>query len=207
MRHRPAALPSLAAALLVGLLATGCGGGEEDPTDGATEAPTTSASPEDTEPAGAEPIDGGPVAGAGADVDPSDPQAWCGAVTAEQLGALTAYEVADVYASGDGLQTCVADLPGNELLLTWGTEPTKKTFEQYAARFEKPAGVYEPTVVTLGGGQSAVVAPRPDTPTAFAGTVVDGRVVEVAVAGVVVQDADSDELAEMAKQVLAAYVA
>jgi hypothetical protein len=204
---RPAALPSLAAALLVGLLAAGCGGSEEDRADGATEDPTASASPDDSEPEATEPSGDTPVAGAGADVDPSDPQAWCGAVTADQLGALTDYEVVDVYASGDGLQTCVADLPGNELLLTWGTEPTKKSFEHYAAGFDKPAGVYEPTVVTLGEGRPAVLALRPDTPTAFAGTVVDGRVVQVSVAGVVVQDADSDELAEMARQVLAAYVA
>jgi hypothetical protein len=192
---------ALGTALLVGLLCAGCAD-DPEPGGGGTAAPSPTTSDSPTDPAA-----GTPVAGSGADLDPSDPQSWCSAVTAAQLGALTDYEVADVYASGDGLQSCVADLPGNELLLTWGTEPTKKSFEQYAAGFDKPAGVYEPSVISLGEGQSAVVAPRPDTPTAFAGTVVDGRVVQVSVAGVVVQDADSDELAEMARQVLAAYVA
>ena len=115
--------------------------------------------------------------------------------------------VADVYSSGADLQTCVADLPGNELLLGWGAQPTEQSFEEYVARLEDGSGDLDAHPVELGDGRPAVVAWGPGAPSAFAGTVVDGRVVQVSVAGVVDQDADPEALGDMARQVLAVYVA
>ena len=206
MRRRPSPIRSVGAALLVvALLGAGCaddGGPADEPTGSTspTEEPTEEPTADPTE----EPSQG-PVAGSGAGIDPADGAAWCGAVTPEQLAAATGFEVAAVATDGDGVQTCTADLPGTELLVTWGSERTKKSFETYAASYDRPAGVYAPTASTLDGGQPVVVAPRPDSPAAFAGTVVDGRLVQVAVSGVVALDADSDDLGEVARQVLAVY--
>jgi hypothetical protein len=198
MRRRPSPIRSVGAALLVvALLGAGCAD-DGEPVDEPTS--STSTTEEPTE----EPSQG-PVAGSGAGIDPADGAAWCGAITAEQLAGATGYEVTEVASDGDGVQSCTADLPGSELLLTWGSEPTGKSFKQYAASYDRPAGVYAPTTITLDNGQPAVVAPRPDSPTAFAGTVADGRLVQVTVSGVVAMDADPDELADVATQVLAVY--
>lgn len=202
MRRRPSPCLSLGAALLIGLLGAGCSG-DTEPTE-PTDEPTTSQSPSESESPTVDATET-PVAGSGAAVDPADAAAWCGAITPEQLAGATGYEVAEVASDGEGVQACTADLPGSELLLTWGSEPTRKSFEQYAASYDRPAGVYAPTTITLDGGQPAVVAPRPDSPTAFAGTVADGRLVQVTVSGVAAMDADPDELADVATQVLAVY--
>lgn len=202
MRRRPSPILSVGTAVLVGLLSAGCAD-DETPADGPTSEPTPSSSESETPTT--EPTET-PVAGAGAQIDPKDATAWCGAVTPEQLAGLTTYEVAGIDAAGTDVQTCTADLPDSELLITWGSEPTKKSFEQYAASFDRPVGVYAPSTITLDGGQPAVVAPRPASPTAYAGTVVDGQLFQVVVSGVTVLDADSDDLGEMARQVLAVYV-
>lgn len=191
---------AVGAALLVGLLCAGCADDPEPEEGGATAEPTATTSDSPSETAA-----GTPIAGAGAEVDPTDAQAWCGAVTPEQLAALTGFEVSEVQADGDGVQTCGADLPGVELMITWGAEPTKKSFEQYAGSFDRPAGVRERTDITLGD-QPAVVATQETPPTAFAGTVVDGRLVQVLVTGVVATDADPADLGEKARQLLAVYV-
>ncbi|GAA5113359.1 hypothetical protein GCM10023339_17610 [Alloalcanivorax gelatiniphagus] len=204
MRRRASRLQSVGAALVVVLLAAGCSD-DTEPDEPTTQSPSSdSPTGSPTEDPTEEPAEG-PVAGTGAGIDPGDVKAWCGAVTPEQLSAATGFEVAGVASADAGVQSCTADLPGTELLLTWGSEPTKKSFEQYAAGYDRPAGVYAPTTTTLAGGQPVVVAPRPDSPTAFAGTVVDGRLVQVAVSGVVAVDADPDDLGEVASQVLAVY--
>lgn len=208
MRRRPSPIQSVGATLLVVLLGAGCAD-DAEPTDD----PTTSDSPSSeapTEEPTQEPTEGsaeGPVAGAGAEIAPEDVEAWCGAVTPEQLAAATGYEVEAVETYGSGIQTCNADLPGSEVTLTWGAEATKQSYERYAAGFDKPAGVYEPTEVALGSGTPSVVAIQPGVRAAFAGTVVDGRLTQVRVTALVAQDADPEELGEIARQVLAVYVA
>jgi hypothetical protein len=205
MRRGPSPLRSAAATVLVCLLATACSDGSDaDPEDGASTEPTTSASSEASE--SEEPAPGPLVAGSGAGIDPANADAWCGAITPEQLTGLLGVEVAAVDPSGAGVQQCTADLPGSGYLVTWGAERTGKSFERYAAGFDRPPGVHDPRTITLDGGKPAVLAPRPESPTAFAGTVVDGRLVQVAISGVVATDADSEELAEMAGQILAVYV-
>lgn len=203
MRRRPSPFLSVGAALLVGLLATGCAD-DTEPTE-PTDEPTTSGSPSASD----TPIPDAtetPVAGSGASIDPEDAEAWCGAVTPAQLAGATGVEVAAVESGGDGVQACGADVPDALRVIIWGSEPTRKTFDQYAASFERPAGVYEPSTITLDGGQPVVVAPRPGSPTAYAGTVVDGRLVQVVVNARVDLEEDSEELGEVARQILAVYV-
>lgn len=202
--RRPSPIQSVGAALLVVLLSAGCAD-DTEPVD----EPTTSTSASD-DPTSESPTDEpteGPVAGSGADIDPADVEAWCGAVTPEQLAAATGYEVDAVETYGSGTGTCNADLPGSEVTLSWGAEATKQSFERYAAGYDKPAGVYEPSDITLDGGQPAVVALQPGVRAAFAGTVVDGQVTEVRVTALVAQDADPEELGQIAQQVLAVYFA
>lgn len=146
--------------LLVALLGAACGGGSDTEPEGDVPA-TTEPAPEAAE---------GPVAGSGAGLDPADVEAWCAAVTPDQLAAATDVEVVAVEATGTTTTTCRADVPGSELDVWWGFEDTGKSFESYA------------------------------------GTVVDGRVVQALVSGVVLTDADPGELAEIAQQVLAVYV-
>lgn len=204
MRRRPSPFLAVGAALLVVLLSAGCAD-DTEPVD----EPTSSASPSE-EPTSDEPTEEpaeGPVAGSGAEVDPADVEAWCGAVTPEQLAAATGFEVAAVETYGSGIGTCNADLPGSEITVSWGAEATKQSFERYAAGFDKPAGIYEPSDLTLDGGQPAVVALQPGVKAAFAGTVVDGQVTQVRVTALVAQDADPEELGEIARQVLAVYFA
>lgn len=186
------------ALLVVATVSAGCGG-EADPTgpeQPSSQAPSSSATD------GADEL---PVAGAGADVDPADAGAWCGAVTPAQLGGAAGFEVAAIRSDGAGVQSCTADLPGAELVITWGSEPTRKSFERYAAGFDRPAGVYDATDVTLASGQPAVVALQDSSTTAFAGTVADGRLIQVTVIAVAAQDADLSSLGEAAQQVLAVY--
>lgn len=187
------------AALLVGLLCAGCAD-DPEPED----VDTTS----EPEPSSESPVETAvetPVAGSGADVDPADATAWCGAITPEQLAGLTGFEVEGVDDFGTGLTTCGGNLPGVDLRISWGGEPTRKSFEQLEASYAKPAGVYESSTVELDGGQEAVVALQPSVRTAFAGTVVDGRHTQVVVSAVAAQDADPAELGEMARQILAVY--
>lgn len=192
MPDRPAPLLSLGAALLVavlGLASCADGGGPADePTTQTSDAVET------------------PVAGSGAGIDPTDLGSWCGAITPEQLSGASGLEVADITSDGDGVQACTADLPGAELLITWGSETTTKSFERYAADFDRPAGLYEVTEVSLAGDQPAVVAVQDGVRTAFTGTVLDGRTTQVAVIAVADQDADTQELGDLAQQLLAVYV-
>lgn len=190
---------SVAALLLVSLVSTGCGGGSEpEDTPAVTDPPSSSSEEEGTG------TPEGPVPGAGADIDPSDAEAWCGAVGAQQLAAASGWEVEAIDSYGTGVGTCSASLPDNEVSATWGSEETSKSFDRYAASFDKPAGTYEVTEVDLGG-QPALVALQPDATTAFAGTVEDGRLTQVVLVGLVDQDADPAELGEVARQVLAVY--
>lgn len=205
MRRRPSPLRSAAAAVLVCLLATACGG-DADTEEGAPAGPATSET-SNTEPDGSqEPAPEPLVAGAGAGIDPADTAGWCGAVTPEQLSAATGYDVAAVDDFGQGLTTCDADLPGVELRISWGSEPTQKSFERYEAGFDRPADVYETSTTTLGDEQPAVVALQPGVRTAFAGTVADGRLTQVVVIAVAAQEADPVELGDIARQLLAVYV-
>jgi hypothetical protein len=194
--RRGSSLPKAAGALLlVGLLSSACGS-DADPEDRAAR----------EDPSSDESVEGGPVAGAGVGLDPEDVRSWCLAVTPEQLTAVTGAEVADVYSSGDALQTCVANFPGNELLAGWGTEPTKLSFDEYAEELAAQGEGLETETIRLGADQPALVAWSPDAPSAFAGTVADGRIMQVSVSGVLDQDADPEGLGEMARQVLAVYV-
>ena len=202
MRRRPSPLLSVGAAVLVALL-TGCAD-DSGPDAEPTSEPTTSESPSGSESPDAVET---PVAGSGADVDPADLTSWCGAITPAQVAGATGFEVAEVTGDGEGVQSCDADLPGAELLITWGSESTGKSFERYAAGFDRPAGVYESSEVTLDGGQPAVVALQDTARSAVAGTVVDGRLTQVAVIPVGLQDADPQELGEVARQMLAVYFA
>jgi hypothetical protein len=192
---------SVAALLLVGLVSTGCGGGSEpEETPTGTDSPSSPSSPTEEQTGTAD----GPVPGAGADTDPSDAEAWCGAVSAQQLAAASGWEVEAIDSYGSGIGTCSASLPGNEVSVTWGSEETSKSFDRYAAGFDTPPGTYEVTDVDLGG-QPALVVLQPKATAAFAGTVEDGRLTEVRLIGLVDQDADPAELGEVARQVLAVY--
>lgn len=179
-------------------LALGCTGGDDpsgdpDPTDGPT--PTGSGAT------------AGPVAGSGAGLSPDDPAAWCGAVTAAQLTALTGFEVSAVDSRGTGVATCEAELPGVDLRLEWGSEATRQTPERYAAGWSRPAGVFTVTPVSLPGRASGVRATTPSPRRATAGAVVDGRLVEVTVVAVAADDTvTAEDLGAMAEQVLAVYV-
>lgn len=182
--------------MLVCLLATACSDGSDvDPEGGASAEPTTA------EPA-PEPL----VAGSGAGIDPGDTDAWCGAITPEQLSAATGYDVVAIELRGSGLTVCRAELAEPEVDIWWGSEGTGRSFEQLEASWERPAGVYDPTTITLGSGQPAVVALQDVPPTAFASTVVDGTNVQALVSALVEQDGDPADLATVAEQVLAVYV-
>lgn len=202
MRRRPAPLLSLVAAVLVTLLA-GCAD-DTEPVDEPTASTPTADEP--TSEATEETVEG-PVAGAGAAIDPADVDAWCGAITPEQLSAATGYEVVAIEPRGSGLTTCRADVSGSEVDVWWGVEPTKKSFERFEASWERPAGVYDPSTITLDSGQPAVVALQEVPPTGFAATVVDGSNVQALVSALVEQDADPEVLADVAQQVLAVYFA
>lgn len=204
MRRRHSPLLSVGSALLVAVLGLAGCADDGEPADEPTTEPTTSESPSGSETPDAVET---PVAGAGADIDPTDLGSWCGAITPEQLSGAAGVEVADITSVGDGVQACTADLPGVELTITWGSEPTKQSFDRYAASFERPAGVYETSDVTLDGGQPAVVAVQDGVRTAFAGTVLDGRTTQVAVIAVADQDSDPQQLGDLAQQLLAVYFA
>lgn len=206
MRRRPAPILSLGAALLVALLGAGCADGTEPVDEPSTSASSGTPTDEPTQEPAEEPAEG-PVAGAGADIDPADVEAWCGAITPEQLSAATGYEVVAIEPRGSGLTTCRADLAGSEVNVWWGAEPTERSFERFEASWDRPAGVYDPSTITLDSGQPAVVALQEVPPTAFAATVVDGSNVQALVSALVEQDADNEALAEVARQVLAVYFA
>ena len=195
MRRHLSLSRTAGALVLVGLLGSACGSDTEPEDRAAEEAPSSDAS-----------VEGGPVAGAGAGLDPEDVRSWCLAVTPEQLTALAGAEVADVHSSGDALQTCVANFPDNELLAGWGSEPTELSYDEYAEQLAALGEGQETESVTLGADQPALVAWSPDAPSAYAGTVVEGRIVQVSVSGVLDQDADPEGLGEMARQLLAVYV-
>ena len=197
MRRRPSPIQSVGAALAVVLLSAGCAD-DTEPTD----EPTTSASD------GRRPRSRrGPVAGSGADIDPADVDAWCGAITPEQLSAATGYDVVAIEPRGSGLTVCRAELSDLEVDIWWGAEPSRKSFEKFEASWEKPAGVYDASTVDLDSGQPAVIALQEVPPTAFAATVVDGSNVQARVSALAAQDADPEELAAIAQQVLAVYFA
>lgn len=205
MRRRPSPLRSAAAAVLVCLLATACSGGSDaDPDDGE---PTTAETADPEASASEEPAPEPLVAGSGAGIDPGDTDAWCGAITPAQLSAATGYDVVAIEPRGSGLTVCRADLAELEVDIWWGSEGTARSFEQFEASWEKPAGVYDPTTITLDSGQPAVVALQDVPPTAFAATVVDGTNVQARVSALVEQDADPADLATIAEQVLAVYFA
>lgn len=204
MRRRASPLHPAAAAVLVCLLATACGGGDADPEgDEPTSSESSSPEPGGSQEPAPEPL----VAGSGAGIDPKDSDAWCGAITPQQLSAATGYDVVAIEPRGSGLTVCRADLAELEVDIWWGSERTRRSFEQFEASWEKPAGVYDPTTITLDGGQPAVVALQDVPPTAFAATVVDGSNVQARVSALVEQDADPADLATIAEQVLAVYFA
>ena len=205
MRRRPSPLQSVGAVLLVAVLAAGCADdadADPEPTTSSSDEPTNEPTEEPTE----EPAEG-PVAGSGAEIDPADVEAWCGAITPEQLSAATGYEVVAIEPRGSGLTTCRADLSGSEVDVWWGAEPSSRSFEKFEASWEKPAGVYDPTTISLDSEQPAVVALQEVPATAFAATVVEGSNVQARVSALVEQDADPGELSDIAQQVLAVYFA
>ena len=185
--------------LLVAAVSAGCTDApepiERSEDSSASPSETPSGTPDDSAGTGE-----GPVAGSGASLSPEDRATWCGVVTADQLSALTGYEVTEVRGEERGLRSCSAELPDLELQITWGSEPTGKTFEKYAAGWERPAGVYDVSEVELPGGQPAVVATQAVPQAGHAGTVLDGQVVQVLVAEVVPDDATTvDDLGDVAE--------
>ncbi len=162
--------------------------------------------PNDAEPTET-PADGPARRLPGADIDPADVDAWCGAITPEQLSAATGYDVVAIEPRGSGLTVCRAELSDLEVDIWWGAEHSRKSFEKFEASWEKPAGVYDASTVDLDSGQPAVIALQEIPPTAFAATVVDGSNVQARVSALAAQDADPEELATIAQQVLAVYFA
>ncbi|QBX55105.1 hypothetical protein EXE58_06300 [Nocardioides seonyuensis] len=197
--------------LLVGAMSAGCTD-EPEPTEGSDKSSASSSeTPSETPSKSETPNEGettgeGPVAGAGAGLSPENAKEWCGVITPEQLSALTGYEVTGVWGRREGVNTCSTELPGLELNITWGSEPTKKSFEQYAAGWDRPAGVFDVAEVELPNGRPAVVATQPVPETGHAGAVVDGRVIQVLVSEVIPDEASTvEDLGAMARQILAVY--
>lgn len=194
----------LAAALVLTMaLATGCttGADDDDPGDGGE---TTSPSPAPSEP---EPEGQGPVAGAGAQVSPEDLEAWCGAVTPDQLSALTGYEIEEVLATGARLDDCMAEPSGVELDLVWGSQPSSKSIDEYEALWSRPAGAYEVSRVALDSGTEVVLASQAAARTVRAGTIFEGRRIEVLVMALEADESVTlDDLGAMATQLVSVYV-
>lgn len=197
--------------LIVAALSAGCtddsdpAGGSEETSASPSQAPSETADETSDE---SETTGEGPVAGSGAALPPKRRTKWCGAVTADQLNALTGYEVARVRGDGrqPGLVACSAELPDLELQITWGSVPAKKSFEQYAATWDRPAGVFDVTDVELPNGQPAVVATQPVPETGHAGTVVDGQLIQVLVGEVIPDEGTTvEDLGAMAETILAVY--
>lgn len=192
-------LHRLAAALFLLALVGGCSS-DGDPVD-TTPSSSAGAATATTEPNSVE----GPVAGSGAAISPADVDAWCGAITAEQLTALTGFEVVGVATYGEGVGICHGELPDVDLNVSWGSELTRKSAEQYEASWAKPAGVYDVTTSTVRG-QAVITATQEVPANAFAGTVSDGRLVQATVTSVAAGDSITPaQVAEMAQRIVAVY--
>jgi hypothetical protein len=204
-RHR---LPAVLVPLLLAAALAGCGSDDEPEDASSPASPTpTSSTPQSGEPT--RDAGQGPVAGSGAALSPAKAEQWCAAVTPEQLTALTGFEVVDVSVLGKGVSTCRAELSGFDLEISWGSESTRESQEQYAASWTRPAGVYEVTDLTLAGGQPAVAATAASPRNAAAGFVSGGRLVEARVVAFGAEDdtTGADDLAGIAEALVAVYAA
>ena len=188
--------------LLAGAVSAGCTDAPEPIERTEEPSPSSSVTPDEGGTTGA-----GPVAGSGAGLSPKNGKQWCSAVTADQLSALTGFEVTQVWGRTDGLNSCSTELPGLELMISWGSERTSESFEKYAAGWERPPGVFDVTELDLSGGRPAVLATQSaPQEAAYAGTVIDGRVVEVTVAEVIPgEETTLEHLGAVAEQILAVY--
>lgn len=181
------------------LLAVGCSGDDTEP-DGSM-SPTANASSHGAA--------GGLVTGAGADVPPEDPAAWCAAVTPEQLTEATGFTVDSVIPSTtvSGDLSCIAELPGVELQIVWYFKDSNETPEKYLASLKNPAGVFDVAPVELPSGAAGASATAETPVQARVGVIHDGGLVEATLSVVMPGDdtPTSAALAAVAEDLVAVY--
>lgn len=186
------------AVVLFTLLAAGCSG-DDDPEPDKGSSPTERVTSGSTAAPSSE-----LVAGSGAGLSPDDLEAWCAAITAEQLTEATRVEVVSVGVLGAG---CSAEAKDFSVQIIWKGEATSLTSQQYEASWRKPAGVFAVRPVSLDSGAAGASATAESPVQARVGVVHEGVLVEARLSIVVPGEAapTSTELAEIGERIVAVY--
>lgn len=189
------------AALFPLLFALGCTSSGEAPEE------RTSSPASDDATSG---VEGGPEPGSGAGLDPDDAEAWCSAVTPEQLTTLTGHQVTSVKSSelsGERVR-CAAVVPGAEVAVLWNAERTDSSLDDLAEepQWQQRSGSTV-TRTELPNGADALLRTAEVPSQASLGTVADGLELDVTVMyAVPAADVPVERPVSQATQVLSAYV-
>ncbi len=197
--------------LLAAALLAGCGEDAPSSKDIRTgDSPTSPSTPGSTgTPESARAIaagpDEGPVPGSGAALDSSKTDQWCQVITTEQASALTGAEATEIVTSTTDTE-CAATIAGEALSVGWRTMAPEGTLQGLFERSSARDNI-EVELVTLAGGQPALVEIVPTAPLVTVTVIEDGRQIE---SGVMVIDPDSgvstQEATVMSAAIVSAYL-